>query len=479
MSLTSSVGAALVGMAIMLLSGAASADDRFNVCSITINSDDEILTLKKRLPESQFRFIELTDFARTTTADGEASWLGRACRSGVRCDVLVVSGHFGNTWAGNYGTTFAGTSGFSLPLEELEERRCDQSCPGILGDPREVFLFGCKTLTDASDGQALPPHDVAVFGRHGVPPSTAGRIVDEVRNHGEGTSSRQRMEFVFAGVPRIYGFTDVAPAGKRVAPLLDQYLSRIGDYADHLRRLKPEPNAVLARALEPTCFAQSHGLDPAGKEYSREERMCSLRDEHKPVGARVETVERFFDAPDFVSYLPAVDSLLRAHAPASFDASTRGSLDRIRENGRARSEVLELLSELETPSLRLEILRVARSLGWLSPEEALPFQRQIAIQLLRPPIWGESRDLVCGMGRETLDRIDLHAEDVSPEVYGNEFGIQALGCLRPADARIRERLARSLSDSREWIASLSAVALKGMEPTRHAEPALVRRVNLP
>ena len=39
-----SIGATLAGLVIALVSGGASADDRFNVCSITINSDDEILT---------------------------------------------------------------------------------------------------------------------------------------------------------------------------------------------------------------------------------------------------------------------------------------------------------------------------------------------------------------------------------------------------------------------------------------------------
>ncbi len=191
----------------------------------------------------------------------------------------------------------------------------------------------------------------------------------------------------------------------------------------------------------------------------RDQRVCVLQDERRSVAEGLEHLERLLDAPGFLTYLPAVESFLLARGPAAFDAATFPSLERIRQHGHARDVALELLKELDTPVVRLEILRVARSLGWLSAGEALPIQRQIAIRLLRPPIWGEGRDLICGMGRDVLGQIDIRAEDLSPEVYQDEFGIQALGCLRPGDERIRRRLARSLLDSREWIARLSATAL--------------------
>jgi hypothetical protein len=448
------------------------ANDRFTVCSITINSDDEIRTLKSFLPESEFQFVELTEQTRMTATDAEPSWFGRACASGVRCDVLVVSGHFGNTWAGNYGTTFAGSSGVSLSLADLEQRRCERSCDGILADPLEVFLFGCKTLSSSSDGPRLPPGDVAVLAGHHLPPAAAERIVDEAGNRGDGTSSRERMQFVFAGVPRLYGFTDVAPAGKRAAPLLEKYLSSVGDYAEHLRRLKSvasgdrhvAANEALASALQPTCFAQCGGLDPTEPEYSRDQRTCLLKDDRSPVIRRLEQVETLLDDPGFLTYLPAIDAFLRAHDPASFDGAARASLDRIRSHARARSELTALLGELDSPILRLQILRVARSVGWISEAEALPVRRQIVAQLLRPPIYGEGRDLICRMGADVLRRIKIRAEDVPAEAYRDEFGIQALGCLKPADERIHERLARSLSDSREWIVRLSAIALREMKP---------------
>ena len=76
------------------------------------------------------------------------------------------------------------------------------------------------------------------------------------------------------------------------------------------------------------------------------------------------------------------------------------------------------------------------------------------------------------MDRDVLERLDVRAEDVAPELYRNEFGIQALGCVKPVDERIHERLAASLADSRDWIRNLAAAALKTMSPVRLAgQPA--------
>lgn len=449
----------------------ASADDRFTVCSITINSDDEIRTLEKYLPSAEFRFVELTDHARATPAAAEPSWFGRACASGVRCDMLMISAHFGNTWAGNYGTTFAGKSGISLSLEELEDRRYDESCPGILADPLEVFLFACQTMATRR-GQALPAADLELFARHHLSPVAAERVVDEVRHQGEGTSNLDRMQFVFAGVPHLYGFTDVGPSGKRVAPLLEEYLRSVGDYGDHLRWLKVASaagptflrNEALAQALEPTCFAEAHGFAPAGVEYRRGERACRLRDRRRAFAERLELVERLLDEPEFLSYLPRIQSFFREHQPYSPEIWAGPSLGRIRANARARTAVIDLLHRAATPILRLEALRLAHGLGWISEEQTIPIRRQIVGALLRPPMYGESRDLVCRLAREAPQPIDIRSEDVALETYGNEFGIQALACLRPSDPRIHERLGRSLFDSREWIARLSAIALKEIRP---------------
>jgi hypothetical protein len=64
----------------------ASADKK-TVCSITVNSADEKEMFRRSLPPDKFQFVELVERDRP-------DWLESACRQGIRCDVLVISGHY-------------------------------------------------------------------------------------------------------------------------------------------------------------------------------------------------------------------------------------------------------------------------------------------------------------------------------------------------------------------------------------------------
>ena len=483
--------AAAAGSALAALLAVASravADDHFTVCSITINSDDEIKAFKKHLPGSAFEFVELTDFARTPSGDVENGWFSKACESGVQCDLLVLSGHFGNTYAGSFGTTFQGESGLKLSLDELEQRSCDKSCPGILASPLEVFLFGCKTLAASLDDQPLPREDLATLAAAGVPPAAAERMVEEERNRGADTSNRQRMRFVFAGVPHLYGFSLVAPTGERAGPLLNNYFRAIGDYAAHLRQLSPlsnrqrgvSENVALAQTIQPSSFAQCDGLDPREPEYKRDARVCFLKNDRSSVVARLEHIEKLLDEPGFLAYLPAIAGFFREHRPESFGAAEQDSLQRLRKHDRAGQTLGRVIDEVKTPILRLDAVRVAHAVGWISDQRALQVHREIILQVLRPPVYGEGRDIACSFDPEIVKRIDLRAEDLRPEVYADEFGIQALGCLKPADERIHLGLSRSLFDSRDWIARLAAIALKEIKPARvDVQIALAQQLDRP
>jgi len=455
-----------VAIATAAVAPRAHGDDRFTVCSITINSSDEIETFRKHLPESSFRFVELTE---GSTPGEPGAGFGRACDQGQQCDVLVISGHFGDTYAGNFGTTFAGDSGFSLSLEEMEQRRCEQSCDSILGKPLEVFLFGCKTLAKNLDDRPLPKPDLALLAKYGVPRGVAERVVEEERYKGSDTSNRRRMRNVFAGVPELYGFSAVAPSGEHARPLVEDYLNRVGDYAQHLRRLakaraKANQNRELAQAMSSSSFDQCPGLASDDPELARNKRICVLRNEKASVLTRLAHVETLLDDPAFLGYLPAIEEFFQHHPPSSFGNSETATLRRVQQHAHAREVVLGLVNGLETPLLRLEVARVARSIGWINADEALKVQHDVVLRALKPPVYGEGRDVICGIDADTLRQISVRVEDVQPAVYTDEFGIQALGCLKPTDERIHVALSRSLFDERDWIARYAAMALKEIKP---------------
>src|SRR5688572_32021944 len=78
-------------LATLLLAAAPAAlAERQTVCTITLNSADEREAFRRHLPEGKFDFVELVE-------RGNPDWLATSCRKGVRCDVLLVSGHFAGT----------------------------------------------------------------------------------------------------------------------------------------------------------------------------------------------------------------------------------------------------------------------------------------------------------------------------------------------------------------------------------------------
>src|SRR5262249_8051122 len=87
---------------------------RKTVCSITVNSSDEVETFRRNLPPDKFQFVELVE-------RGRPDWLASACRRGVHCDILVISGHYDgrdefysqNVEAEEY-----------LPIDEMERVSC-------------------------------------------------------------------------------------------------------------------------------------------------------------------------------------------------------------------------------------------------------------------------------------------------------------------------------------------------------------------
>jgi hypothetical protein len=182
------------------------------VCTITVNSPDEKELFRRTLPRDEYDFVELVE-------RGRPDWLASACRAGVQCDVLVVSGHFDG-----------GTQFYSdrldvreyLPVDEMERASCSDSCPGLFSKLKEVYLFGCNTLN--AEAQRSASAEVArSLVRSGHSPADAERLM-RVLSDRHGESNRERMRSIFKDVPVIYGFSSKAPLGHVAAPILERWL---------------------------------------------------------------------------------------------------------------------------------------------------------------------------------------------------------------------------------------------------------------
>jgi len=206
--------ATLFAVAALLAIAPATQAAKRTVCTVTVNSADEREVFKKRLPEGDYDFIELVE-------RGRPDWLASACRQGVRCDVLVVSGHF-DGMTEFYSDRLAMRE--SLPVVELERASCSESCPGVFAQLKEVYLFGCNTM-NAEPVKSTTAEAARSLVRSGMSPADASRVARGLDSrHAE--SSRDHMRRIFTNVPAIYGFTKLAPLGPTAATLLNKYFDQ-------------------------------------------------------------------------------------------------------------------------------------------------------------------------------------------------------------------------------------------------------------
>src|SRR5262245_19866005 len=206
---------AAAGLAGASIAGFVQAQPR-TVCTITVNSPDEKEVLRRSLPADEFRFVELVE-------KGRPDWLASACRAGVHCDILVISGHYDG---GNEFFSDQIESREYLPVAEMERVSCSDSCPGLFSQLKEVYLFGCNTLNP--EGQRSTSAEVVrSLVRGGMARADAERLARSL-NAGHGESSRDRMRLVFKDVPEIYGFSSVAPLGPQAASTLGKYFQANG-----------------------------------------------------------------------------------------------------------------------------------------------------------------------------------------------------------------------------------------------------------
>jgi len=138
--------AALLALAFALVpaNAAAAGVGMQTVCTITVNSADEKEALRRHLPADRFRFVELVE-------KGRPDWLASARKQNLRCDVLVISGHFdGGIDGGNEFFSEQVEAREFLPVAEMERASCSADDHGIFANLKEVYLFGCNTLNPES-----------------------------------------------------------------------------------------------------------------------------------------------------------------------------------------------------------------------------------------------------------------------------------------------------------------------------------------
>jgi len=408
-----------LGAALLALLAAAAAAAPKTVCTITVNSSDEKESFRRQLGSQKYRFVELVE-------RGRPDWLDSACRTGVSCDVLVISAHYDG---GNEFFPDSLDAREFLPVSELERVSCSGSCPALFSRLKEVYLFGCNTLNPEPHSGATAELMRSLV-REGTTKEKAERELQSLAAaHGE--SSRDRMRQIFTGVPVIYGFSSTAPLGPIAGGVLDRYFRQAGD-----REIaRGRAGGRLLAAFAPFSLTSVAGLTPADPHWQTRLDMCQFADERRPVGAKLAFVYGLLQRHIGEARLN-LDRIRRLRE--SLDASVRDDplaaqvLEVIARDEDARDRVLAYARQTDRPDTRVAMLDLARDVGWLTREA--------------------HRDELAAMLRELQSRRDAGVAEVN------------LACRLNADGSLDGRL--EASQGAEGVAQAAMRACLGSAEDR-------------
>jgi hypothetical protein len=403
------------------------------VCTITVNSTDEREAFRRHLPEKDFQFVELVE-------PGRRDWLASACKQQVKCDMLVISGHFN------------GKDFFSdqlqvdehLPVAEMERASCSDSCPGLFSRLKEVYLFGCDTL-NGERMQSTSSEVVRTLVNGGQARGEAERVA-QILVDGHAESNRDVMRRVFVNTPAIYGFSSVAPVGATAGPILNRYLQSAS--ANEVGRGRP--NHKLLAHFAAHSMTVANGLRDHEPRAAQRAEVCRFVDDRLTPPQRLDFIHTILqrDAAQARMFLDRIERFLASLTDEERNfPSVAQSLAQIARDDRSRERYLTFARNTDTASVRVRMIDVAHALGWLSAVEHRDETVRIVHDLVSPlrGISVADVDQVCKLNRNG----DYGGElaNIRRSAAPNAGQAAALACLGSEEDR--DRMLQALSSASE------------------------------
>ena len=419
------------------------------VCTITVNSADEKDAFRRYLPKDKFEFVELVE-------PGNRGWLASACQRKIQCDVLVISGHFGGAQVGAtefYSAEVGGTE--FLPVEEMERASCSESCPGLFSRLKEVYLFGCETLSPAAS-QATSDEIARTLVQGGRTPQDAARSAS-VLNARHGETNRDRMRRIFAGVPVIYGFSSIAPLGPAAASTMSRYFqSASGSDVGSGQVSQKFLSQFAANSMTVT-----NGLSDSDPQAAYRADVCQFFDARLAPAQKLAFVHGLLrrDIGEVRMFFERIDAFLASltdeerQSPAFAEA-----LATIARDPAARKRYLAFARSAEPP-IRTRMIQVAQTLGWLTAAERHAEITRMINELLTADTmsFGEV-DLMCSVNKSREFDGEFDASALPASRQGMVKYAAAFACLGNPESRARMLVA--LTGPRDGDVQMAQVYLR-------------------
>lgn len=397
------------------------------VCTITVNSPDEKESMRRHLPAGEYTFVELVE-------RGRPDWLESACRKQIRCDVLVVSGHFNGT---DFFSDKLDVQEY-LRVTEMERVSCSNACPNLFSQLKEVYLFGCATLSPEVAYKRAPEIERRLV-RAGQSRADAERVARTLADRYE-ESNRDFMRRVFPNVPAIYGFSNVAPLGPAAGALLDRYFQT---GAGNL--FTGRPNGKLLAAFSARSMTLASGFTDADPNARSRAEACRFADDRLTPAQKLRFIRTILDrdAPQARMFFERIETFLASLTEADRrDPGFIAAQEEIAQDSEARSRYLDYARGVDAAGVRARMLAVARSIGWLDTDGYHAEQLSLIADLMAgPPMTTADLDVVCAQSRR--GELDGQLARLTPAPFTGDRvdRAAALACLGSAPDHARMRAA--------------------------------------
>ena len=439
------------------------ADKRHQVCSITINSSEEIETFKKYLPSKNFAFIELlpnsSEDKTLNEKENNEHWFEKACQKDIQCDVLVISGHFGGKFFGKHG---------SLDLRYLEKRACQESCSNVLSQVKEVFLFGCNTLAGKEKDTRTPEEYLQVLLDDGISRFQAESVVAS-RYSFLNNSFNNTMRLVFSSPDKrvfLYGFHSISPSGQNVQHKLEDYLKKVkereGSYSEHLSRLdeKSFPNSSWNESLSWTNRSQSLSFRAGDKEYISYKKACNLYARSNDI-ENLKLVRELLGGEERNFYFSYISDFIRRRKKG-FKGLALKMFQELQQDKNIYLHFTNLYENIKSdfyqlPLFKIDYLDFLLEMGWIIPAD-YNFELRDTVLFLVWQADHEAYNALRSLSPYTAD-IEISLEDLPEDYFEREYALKILVLFPLTDKRIYNKIVKGLEDENPFTRMRSLEAL--------------------
>ncbi len=433
---------------------------KLNICSITINSNNEIRTVEKKTSKRFFNYTELTALQPKDSKDKEA-WFDEACKKNVRCDVLLVSGHHTT-----YGREFYGDNkeNLKLSLQKLMSHSCSKTCEGVLSDPIEVFLFGCNSLNNYCEGAMTERQRQEAYLRltkqRGMSHDEAEALLESFA-HAQVRTVKDEMRDIFRGVQSLFGYSGVAPLGSQVQSYVGDAIDELNGmykegYNEHLIKKLMNPamgnneiaffDTVWDKHLKKryaednghSNFSQTSCYNSVIGEYDEiKEKIrnnnCIIANTKTSLDDKLNLIQKLVNDGEVLYYLPTITQLLVNLKEKKFNEQTRVLYNNIIKNEVFKKSLADGQSLLRAGKTLFDIITLRQKVGDVSYKEAVKLKQQALLTILDvPEIPQADADFICSSVGQSVPFDLKDSDDISfwkkHTKYAN--GIKALSCLK-------------------------------------------------